>query len=110
MSRPDSSFTCLGCGACCRWPGSVLLEPSDIAAAAAHFDMGEEDWIGRYARLARNRAQLTLKEAPDGACIFLEADNRCRIYGARPRQCRDFPATWQVEGCPALDRLKDGGG
>ena len=98
-----SAFVCQRCGACCRWPGSVLLEAEDITAAAAALGLAEEEFLARYAVLARNRAQLTLKEAPDGACEFLDADGRCRIYGARPKQCRDFPQSWQVEGCPGLD-------
>lgn len=97
------SFVCRQCGACCRWPGSVLLEAEDAAAAAAALGMSTDDFIARHAVLARNRAQLTLKEAPDGACEFLQADGRCRIYAARPRQCRDFPHGWRVAGCPGLD-------
>ena len=95
-------FICRRCGACCRWPGSVLLEDGDVAAAAAELGMDEDEFIERHAALARNRAQLTLKEKDDGACEFLEADGRCRIYTARPRQCRDFPHGWAVEGCPGL--------
>ncbi|MGD9611932.1 MAG: YkgJ family cysteine cluster protein [Kiritimatiellia bacterium] len=98
------SFTCRQCGACCRWPGSVLLAPADVAAAAAALGLSEQDFIDRHAVLARNRAQLTLQEAPGGACEFLQADGRCRIYAARPRQCRDFPHGWQVAGCPGLAR------
>ncbi len=64
--------------------------------------MTEPAFIEAHTRLARNRAQLTLKEAPGGACEFLGADGRCRIYEARPEQCRAFPQDWRVEGCPAL--------
>ena len=95
-------FACRQCGACCRWPGSVLLDAADLAAAAAALGLSEGDFIDRHAILARNRAQLTLKEAPDGACEFLLDDGRCRIYSARPRQCREFPHGWQVAGCPGL--------
>jgi len=80
-----------------------LLEPADIAAAAGVLAMTEDQFIGRHAALARNRAQLTLKEAPGGACEFLDEAGRCRIYAARPRQCRDFPHGWKVSGCPALE-------
>lgn len=105
-----SAFSCLRCGACCRWPGSVLLEAADVAAAAAALGMGEKEFIDRHAMLARNRAQLTLKEAPDGACEFLERTGACRIYAARPKQCRDFPRGWRVDGCPGLEpvRLEQG--
>ncbi len=101
MAVPET-FVCRQCGACCRWPGSVLLEAEDVPAAAAALGMSADEFIARHAALARNRAQLTLKEAPDGACEFLQADGRCRIYAARPRQCRDFPHGWQVAGCPGL--------
>lgn len=96
------AFACQHCGTCCRWPGSVLLDAADVAAAARRLGLAEAEFIDRHTRLARNRAQLTLLEAPDGACEFLAADGRCRIYAARPRQCREFPAGWQVSGCPAL--------
>ena len=101
MAAPDP-FVCRQCGACCRWPGSVLLETTDAEAAAAALGLTAAEFIERHAALARNRAQLTLKEAPDGACEFLKADGRCRIYAARPRQCRDFPHGWRVAGCPGL--------
>ncbi len=77
------------------------MEPEDLAAASAFLSLPEADFIDRHTALARNRAQLTLLEGPDGACEFLDADNRCQIYPARPRQCRGFPLTWQVDGCPA---------
>ena len=101
MASSDS-FACRQCGACCRWPGSVLLDAADLAAAAAALGLSEGDFIDRHAILARNRAQLTLKEAPDGAGECLLDDGRCRIYSARPRQCREFPHGWQVAGCPGL--------
>lgn len=98
------SFICQRCGACCRWPGSVLLSEADIAAAAAERKMTCEEFIETYTDLARNRAQLTLKEQRNGACVFLETGGACQIYGARPRQCRDFPHGWRVAGCPGLGR------
>ncbi len=80
----------------------MLLEAADIAAAAAALGLAEKDFIARHAVLARNRAQLTLKEATDGACEFLDESGGCRIYAARPKQCRDFPHRWTVAGCPGL--------
>jgi Fe-S-cluster containining protein len=47
--------------------------------------------------LASNRAQLSLREKPDGSCEFLEG-NECKVYESRPAQCRDFPARWSVPG------------
>ena len=101
-ARARESFTCRQCGACCRWPGSVLLGDDDVAALAASLGLLPKEFIDRHAALARNRAQLTLKEQPGGACEFLDESGHCRVYAARPAQCRDFPAAWHVSGCPAV--------
>lgn len=34
---------------------------------------------------------LTLKQGPDGICVFLLPDGTCRIYESRPFLCRKFP-------------------
>ena len=102
-----STFKCTGCGDCCRWPGSVLLTEGDITRMAAALELSEGQFIDRHTRLAPNRSQLALIDHEDGSCSFLEGD-RCRVYEARPEQCRNFPFTWSVpEGCPALDELRD---
>lgn len=89
--------TCKRCGDCCRWPGHVLLSDRDIEELARHLRLSEEEFIARHTMLASNRAQLSLRENPDGSCEFLEG-NACSVYAARPAQCRDFPATWDVPG------------
>ena len=59
-------------------------------------------FIQRHTALAKNRAQLSLMEQASGACCFLNPDNTCCVYTARPQQCRDFPHGWRVAGCPAV--------
>lgn len=95
-------FSCLRCGKCCRWGGHVLLEEDDITDLASGLGMPESEFIARYTELARNRHQLSLINRADGACVFLDG-NHCRVYERRPEQCRTFPGTWSVPGCPALD-------
>ncbi len=94
-------FSCKRCGACCRWPGHVLLSEGDIAGLSAFLGMEEQTFIDQFADLASNRRELTLKEAADGACILLK-DSLCQAYPERPAQCRNFPHQWTVEGCPGL--------
>ncbi len=99
-------FKCTGCGECCRWSGLVLLTDRDIAALAASLGVPELEFIDRHTRLAPNRSQLALLDQADGSCAFLEG-SRCRVYSARPEQCRSFPFAWRVsEGCPELDELR----
>ena len=83
--------------ACQPTPGG-----GSIAAAAGALGLAEGEFIEAHTVLARNRAQLTLKEGADGACEFLDGIGGCRIYAARPKQCRDFPHGWRVAGCPGL--------
>lgn len=80
------------------------MEPGDVVAAAAALGLAEGEFIATHAALARNRAQLTLQEKADGACALLDEAGHCRIYAARPQQCRDFPHGWRVAGCPGLER------
>jgi Fe-S-cluster containining protein len=101
--QQTDAFQCRQCGACCRWPGHVLLTDGDIARLAAFCGCPEDRFIERCTRLAVNRRQLRLSERPDGSCIFLK-ENRCTCYDARPGQCRDFPRGWRdTKGCPALE-------
>ena len=109
MSLPASeSFVCRQCGSCCRWPGSVLLTGDDVAALAIELGLRPDQFIEQHTLLARNRAQLTLKEQAGGACEFLDAQGHCRVYAVRPQQCRDFPKVWNVSGCPASATAETG--
>jgi Fe-S-cluster containining protein len=68
----------------------------------------------QYVRLVGGRKSLI--ERPDGDCIFFESQSRrCRIYAARPQQCRTFPfwssnlkseKVWKEIGrhCPGCDQ------
>jgi Fe-S-cluster containining protein len=98
-------FKCNGCGECCRWGGSVLLLDEDVRKISDFLGLAEGVFIDKHTRLAPNRKQLALLDQADGSCEFLEGDS-CRIYEARPTQCRSFPHGWSVpEGCPVLDEL-----
>ena len=90
-------FSCRRCGACCRTTGYVHLVPGDIDAIAELLQLDVAAFTDRYTRLTRGRAGLSLKEQKDGACVFLDDDNECRIESAKPRQCRQFPAVWRYK-------------
>ena len=66
--------------------------------------LGVAEFTERYTSLTRDRRGLTLVEAEDGACVFLQADNRCRVNSAKPRQCREFPYAWNFPGWERLCR------
>lgn len=100
-------FKCQQCGACCRWPGNVLLTDADVSRLASAMQLSEEELIRNYTELAGNRRQLTLTERADGSCVLLEG-SACRFYEARPEQCRIYPEGWKdTSGCPAMDQTED---
>lgn len=98
MKTSLKTFTCWGCGNCCRGDGYVQLTDADTASMAALLAISVETFTERYTVLKRNRRGLTLRDQADGACIFLKADGACAVYEARPQQCRDFPYKWNYPG------------
>lgn len=83
-------FKCTGCGACCTGsPGYVWLEDQDIANLTAHLKISKDKLIEKYCRVVGDRISL-IEDEKTFDCVFLKK-NRCRLYGARPKQCRTYP-------------------
>lgn len=99
LSAPKGvSFTCSGCGDCCRkWP--VPLTDKDIATIEAldwkALAPGAESFAVPLA-LGLGRNATILRQREDRGCIFLKEDQRCAIHEAhgassKPLACRAFP-------------------
>ena len=96
--EPQVFYQCQRCGNCCRWPGSVRLTEEDLGRLAGFLGVELADFVEEYTDLHPNRQGLVLKNQPDGACVFLEGKNTCRVQAAKPFQCRGFPNTWNFPG------------
>lgn len=106
-----SRFVCRCCGACCRIPNGICrVTEAEIVRIAAFLGWREEDFIARETELAPDRRSLMLRNTPGGACVWLDADSRCRLHPVKPEKCRTFPQAWTNADsdcvCPAL---KDAG-
>jgi len=101
-----ATFRCRRCGACCRVPGYVALAAGEPEAIAAFLGVDVYAFTERYTALTFNRRDLSLVEGEDGRCVFLQADNACRIQPVKPAQCKGFPFLWRSkrlgQACPAL--------
>lgn len=99
-------WLCQRCGNCCRWPGFVRLRHDEVDRIAGALRLPVAEFVERFTDLHADRTALVLKNQADGACIFLEGRNVCRIQEAKPFQCRGFPNTWNFPGwrevCEAL--------
>ena len=103
-------FKCSGCGDCCTGaPGYVWINEEEIAALAEAIEMTVDEF--EYDFIRKIGARKSLKEFPNGDCVFFDGANRnCNVYGYRPSQCKTWPfwdsnlespETWAetCEGC-----------
>jgi len=90
-------WDCHGCGICCQ--GTVVeLDADDIRRLESQRWSEHPDYRGQRIVVRRGwwRARYELAKRPDGSCIFLTPEGRCRIhqqYGleAKPLVCQMFP-------------------
>jgi uncharacterized protein len=83
-------FTCLKCGKCCVDEGEyteVYVTRDEVARMAGCLGLYPHEFLKRYVQKSDGFETLASRE---GACIML-SEGRCRIYDARPRQCRTWP-------------------
>ena len=107
MKSSSSEFHCRCCGACCRIPdGIVRVSDAEIARISAFLGIPESRFIEQETEIAPDRRGLILKNTPEGACVYLTADNLCRINAVKPDKCRTFPLAWTNPDsdavCPVL--------
>ncbi len=107
-------FVCHRCGNCCRGDGYVELTESDLARAANHLGISEDQFIQEYCFRKGDTIQLKDQEDAEQSCIFLDEDDKglplCRIHAAKPSQCAGFPFLWRprdaVEFCDGMRALE----
>ena len=112
----STGFSCLMCGACCSRGEDdgnlVLVSAPEIRAIMeltgwAWDKIAEPypDWMPSH-----DGGEFTLAwclRRTEKACIFLDKNNRCTIYPARPHICRTYPFALEegrlaVYDCPGL--------
>lgn len=92
-------FECKKCGACCKWDGVVVLYPEDIRRLADYFSLGDTEFLDKYAKKSGGRNILKDKQG-SSSCVFLK-DNKCGIWDVKPKQCDEFPKSYDKR-CPGF--------
>jgi uncharacterized protein len=111
-------FECTGCGRCCIGGGEyhVFLTDAEAETIRQHLQLSRAWFRRRYLRHLPDGDQVAVM-GKDGRCIFLGKDNGCKVYAARPVQCRTYPfwpevlnsrTSWTREAkrCEGIDRGK----
>jgi lysine-N-methylase len=93
------NWDCQGCTACCRQYHVAVSDEERARIEAQGWDK-EPDLAGvsLFVRTGGwfSSPSYRLNHTPDGACVFLGPDNRCRIHvkhgpAAKPLPCRIYP-------------------
>jgi Fe-S-cluster containining protein len=84
------AFECTRCGKCCTGePGYVWVTEGQLAAIARFLGLSLRRVRESYARKVGRRTSL--RERPNGDCVFWDRARGCTIYPVRPPQCRTWP-------------------
>ena len=83
-------FECQGCGGCCKSGcGWVHLTQEDVKNIAEFLGLMPFEFRTRF--LKKKNGRDILSSPNFNPNCFLDAEGRCEIYPARPRQCRTYP-------------------
>jgi len=93
-------FDCTGCGKCCKVQGTVVMSHKEVVLAAKLLNISVHRFKVLYVEEEQEMPQdgsigwVKLRDkgaADNSACIFLNDNNQCNIYEARPLQCLSYP-------------------
>ena len=81
-------MNCLTCANCCKTTSPIFYE-NDIDRVSKFLRVKPGDFVEKYLKVDEDR-DYVLKSSP---CVFLDNENYCSIYEARPKACREYPHT-----------------
>ena len=89
-------FDCSGCGECCRGRFAIVATAADRARIEKQAWTDADLALRGKPLFTRHGQDFQLAHGVDGACVFLDRDNRCRIHAkfgesAKPVGCRLYP-------------------
>ena len=90
--NPEACSTCKG--TCCSGEsGNVWLSQDDVDRICKVLKIHSINFFKDYTRLVNNRVSLLETRTQDSFdCVFFDSIRcQCKLYEARPEQCRDFP-------------------
>lgn len=111
------AFSCKRCSSCCCGvPGVVFMSQEELETLSELENLTTEQFIAVYCRWIPSNDgfdYLSFRETAGYKCIFWEEERGCRVYQARPVQCRTYPfwshilqseENWLKEGkkCPGI--------
>ena len=98
MAEPEHPpLSCLKCASfCCKVAGYVEVRRADIRRLAKHLDLSVPEFEDKHIVEVTRKGEKLIKGA-DKTCQFLDADRRCTVYSARPRDCQEYVCWDQLD-------------
>ena len=87
--RLREEHKCIGCGRCCHC-SPIVVSPKDIKVMAFHLGMDPREFKRQYTEVYPGKPGISHFKQ-ENPCAFLDENNRCKIYSARPDICRTYP-------------------
>ena len=87
-----SEIDCLECANCCKSIPPIINE-TDIRRVSKYLGLKTTDFNSRYVKYDEDN-DMVMNCSP---CPFLKDDNKCDVYGFRPKACREYPHTGDFE-------------
>lgn len=86
-----------GCAHCCRIAVECTVVETDavVRYAAENKIIIDQEKLLRQSRLDNNQYM----RSADNACVFLDGDNKCKIYPVRPMACRKYLVVGDPRKC-----------
>ena len=97
-NKSFEEIDCLTCANCCKTTSPAIYE-RDIDRLSKHLKVKPSKLIEKFLRKDEDN-DYVFKAAP---CPFLDNENYCSVYEARPLACREYPHTNRKRFYQVLD-------
>ena len=82
-------FECQQTGNCCRTEGVVYATPNEIEKMATVLGVSVHEFMDMY--VTRKNGWFVIADRVHRPNCFLDKQNRCGVYKARPKACQTYP-------------------
>lgn len=88
--KVEARINCMECANCCKTISPILTD-RDVDKIAKHLRIKAADLLAQHLEIDKE-GDFVFRSQP---CPFLDDDNACSIYEARPKACKEYPHTDQ---------------
>ena len=105
VTTENPPLSCLKCASfCCKLAGYVEVSRSDIRRLAKHLGLTVPEFEKKHIVEVTRKGEKLIKSGYD-TCQFLDANRRCSVYSARPRDCQEY-ICWDQHDSTVYDFAK----